>query len=106
MIPLESQRKSNREYFFVRNVTRRRGFCFSYIVPGGFSRIGSRNLMLLRLVHVAGFGGVPRSAADMKARPPGGDRESHHPDQQQHDARYKKAPVARDDSLHDFLEEP
>jgi hypothetical protein len=88
----------------VGDVTRRGGFDFRRNSVCGFSRVGDSTLVLLRFGHVAGFGSVPRSAADMEARPPGGDRESGHPNQQQHDASYKKPPVARDDSLHVFAE--
>jgi hypothetical protein len=48
---------------------------------------------------------MPRSAADLEARPPGGGRESDHPNQQEHDASYKEAPVPPDDSPRTFVEE-
>ena len=89
----------------MRNVTRRGGFGFRHNNLSGFSRIGDKNLLLLRFGQVAGLVSVPRPAAGSKAWLPGGGRESHYPNQQEHDASYKETPVAPDDSLHAFVHE-
>ncbi len=70
------------------NETRRGVFHFDRNIDCCFSYLGDSTLVLRRFVHAAGFGRVPRSAAGMEARPPGGDRQTDHPDQQQHDASY------------------
>lgn len=88
-----------------RSVTLLGVLCFGCILFSGFSRFGGRVLTLLRPRHAAGFVGVPRSAAGLEAGPSGGHRESNHPDQQEHNAGYKKAPVARDELLHTVVEE-
>jgi hypothetical protein len=102
---LDGQEKNNRERFFVRNVTGRQGFGLRHNKPSGLSRIGDRHLKRLRFGHVAGFENVPWPAAGLKARPPGGARKGNHTNQQEHDARDKKPPVMRDDSLHAFADQ-
>ena len=103
---LDGQRESNRECFFVRKVMWRGGFGFRPTILSAFSRIGGGNLLPLRLGHVAGLVSVPRPATGLWAWLPGGGRESHHPNQQDHDASQgRKPPVATNDSLHAFVEE-
>jgi hypothetical protein len=102
---LDGQRKSKRERFFGRSVTRRRGFSLRHNDLSGFSRLGGRHLERLRFGHAAGFVSVPRPTTDLKARPPRGGRESDHPNQQEHGASDKKLPVMRDDWLHVFVED-
>ena len=104
MMFLEGYRKRKGQRFFVRNITRRRGFGFRHNNLGGFSRIGDGTLLLLRFRHVAGFVSVPRPAGGLKARPPGGGRKSDHANQQEHDASHRNSPIAGDDSLHAFVE--
>jgi hypothetical protein len=102
---LNGQGKSNRERFFVRNVTQGQGFGFRHNNLGGFSCLGHRHLMPLQFGHVASFVSVPRPATGSKAWLPAGGRESNHADQQEHDAGDKGLSVMRDDSLHASVEE-
>jgi len=100
---LEGYWKSYGECFFVGDITRGWGFGLRHNSLSGFSRMGDGTLLLLRFGHVAGFVSVPRRAAGLKARPPGGGRKSDHANQQEHDASHKNAPVRGDDSLHAFV---
>ena len=100
---LEGYRENYGDCFFVGDMTRRWSFGLRHNHLSGFSRMGDGTLLLLRFGHVAGFVSVPRPAAGLKTRPPGGGRKSDHANQQEHNASHKNAPVRGDDSLHAFV---